>query len=203
MTMTRTGPAGRSFPFGGAAGQGHERAGLSPDSDIPEIAGERILLRALRPSDAGLLALYCGDPRVARMTTSIPHPYPPGASEDFIAATARPDAGAVVWAIDGTRSQRPELVGTVALRAAEGERELGYWVAPPVWRKGIATEAVRLLSAANPLGDRSWIASVFHDNPASAAVLDRCGFVETGGDRAFSVARGEAVERRRFKLVLR
>ena len=203
MKMTRTGPAGRSFPFGGPAGEGHEKAGIRPESDTPDIRGERILLRALRPSDAGLLTLYCSDPRVARMTTSIPHPYPPGAAEDFIAAAAKPDAREIAWVIDGTPSGRPELVGTIGLRASPIGRELGYWVAPPVWRQGIATEAVGLLARANPLGDRAFVASVFFDNPASAAVLDRCGFVEAGADQGYSVARGEAVERRRFRLVLR
>ena len=203
MKMTRTGPAGRSFPFGGPAGEGHEKAGRADRTDIPTIRGERVLLRALRSSDAGLLTLHCSDPRVARMTSTIPHPYPPGGAEDFIAATAKPDAGGIVWAIDGGPSGRPELVGTVGLRAASGGRELGYWVAPPVWRQGIATEAVKLLAQANPLGDRSMVAAVFHDNPASAAVLDRCGFVETGTDRGFSVARGETVLRRLFRLVLR
>ena len=203
MTMTRTGPAGRSFPFGGPAGEGHERAGATPMSDIPEIRGERVLLRALRPSDAGLLSLHCGDARIARMTSLIPHPYPPGAAEDFIAQARKPDARGLVWAVDGTPSGRPELVGTIGLRAGSDGRELGYWVAPPVWRQGIATEAVRLLTAANPLGDRAFVAAVFADNPGSARVLDRCGFVETGADRGFSVARGETVERRRFRLVVR
>ena len=52
----------------------------------PEIATERFVLRPLRRSDAGLISLYSSDERVARMTTSIPHPLPPGATEAFIAA---------------------------------------------------------------------------------------------------------------------
>ena len=202
MTMTRTGPAGRSFPFGGPAGEGHEKAGATLMADTPEIRGGRILLRGLRRSDAGLLALHCGDVRIARMTASIPHPYPPGAAEDFIAATARPDARGVVWAIDGTPSGRPELVGAIGLRSAPDGRDLSYWIAPPVWRQGIATEALNLLIAANPLGDRTMVAAVFADNPASIGVLGRCGFVETDGDRGFSVARGAVLPRRRFRLVL-
>ena len=203
MKMTRTGPAGRSFPFGGPAGEGHETAGAIPMTDTPEIHGDRILLRGLRPSDAGLLALHCGDERVARMTATIPHPYPPGAAEDFIESSARPDVKGVVWAIDGTPSGRPELVGVIGLRASESGRELGYWIAPPVWRQGIASEAVGLLARANPLGDLNWTAFVFVDNPGSARVLEACGFVEDGGGQGFSVARGETVSRRRFRLVLR
>ena len=48
------------------------------------IASERFDLRPLRRSDMGLIELYGGDKRVARMTTSIPHPVPPGMVEAFV-----------------------------------------------------------------------------------------------------------------------
>ena len=44
----------------------------------PVIETERFDLRPLRRSDMGLIEYYAGDERVARMTTSIPHPLPPG-----------------------------------------------------------------------------------------------------------------------------
>jgi RimJ/RimL family protein N-acetyltransferase len=44
----------------------------------PVIEAPRLVLRPLRPSDAGLMTLYASDRRVAEMTTSIPHPLPPG-----------------------------------------------------------------------------------------------------------------------------
>ena len=49
---------------------------------VPEIRTERLVLRPPRPSDAGPIGHYCSDPRLARMTASIPHPYPPGAAEE-------------------------------------------------------------------------------------------------------------------------
>ena len=45
----------------------------------------RFVLRPLRNSDVGLLALYAADRRVAEMTTTIPHPFPPGAAEALVA----------------------------------------------------------------------------------------------------------------------
>ena len=51
----------------------------------PIIEAERFILRPLRKSDAGLMALYTGDKRVAIGTRAIPHPLPPGATEAFIA----------------------------------------------------------------------------------------------------------------------
>ena len=45
---------------------------------------KRLSLRPLRLSDAGLLTLHASDERVARNTTTIPHPLPPGGTEAFI-----------------------------------------------------------------------------------------------------------------------
>ena len=47
----------------------------------PVIATEWFDLRPVRKSDQGLIEHYGSDPRVARMTTSIPHPLPPGAAQ--------------------------------------------------------------------------------------------------------------------------
>ena len=44
----------------------------------PVIETERFDLRPLRKSDRGLIEMYAADKRVATMTTSIPHPLPPG-----------------------------------------------------------------------------------------------------------------------------
>ena len=51
----------------------------------PVIEAGRFVLRPLRRSDMGLIEHYGSDERVARMTTSIPHPLPPGATEAFVA----------------------------------------------------------------------------------------------------------------------
>src|SRR4028118_568188 len=56
----------------------------------PVIASERFVLRPLRRSDAGLIAHWASDPRVARGTRSIPHPYPPGAAEALVTRSHAP-----------------------------------------------------------------------------------------------------------------
>ena len=44
----------------------------------PVVETARFVLRPLRRSDAGLIEFYTKDERVARQTTTIPHPLPPG-----------------------------------------------------------------------------------------------------------------------------
>lgn len=151
-------------------------------------------LRAVRKSDQGLIGHYGADERVARMTTSIPHPLPPGAAEDFVARALREDRDEDVWVMDATRTGGSELMGLISLeRMDRNQSEIGYWVAPAFWNEGVAQAAVSALVTANPLENDTIFASVFQDNPASAKVLTNCGFQYLGDAESFSVARNATV----------
>lgn len=161
---------------------------------VPEIAATRFVLRGVRRSDAGLLALHTGDARVAQMTSSIPYPLPPGATEAFIARSLAPGRVEDVWVMDGSAHGLAEVLGVIGLKRMDrAQSEIGYWVAPAFWNTGIASEAVGALLAANPHQDRTIFASVFQDNPGSARVLTNAGFEYLGDAETFSVARNARV----------
>ncbi len=161
----------------------------------PVIETPRFLLRPLRRSDAGMIAHYTSELRLARMTTSIPHPLPPGATEAFITRATESSRVEDVWAMDASEQGGAEVMGLISLeRLTDGNQaEIGYWVAPPFWNTGHASEAVRAMVQANPFGSATMFASVFQDNAASARVLTNCGFKYIGDAEAFSVARNSAV----------
>lgn len=160
----------------------------------PTVETDRFVLRPLRKSDMGLIELYGGDKRVARMTTSIPHPLPPGRTEAFVTRAMSDDRDEDVWAMDGTIADGSELMGLISLERMDREQsEVSYWVAPPYWNTGLASDAVQALVEANPLGNHTMFASVFQDNPASARVLTHCGFEYLGDAESFSVARDTTV----------
>jgi RimJ/RimL family protein N-acetyltransferase len=160
----------------------------------PVIESERFDLRPLQRSDMGLIELYAGDARVARMTTSIPHPLPPGSTEAFITRAMSDKREEDVWCIDGSRTEGCEVMGLISLRRLDrNQSEIGYWVAPPYWNTRLASEAVQALVDANPLKNATFFASVFQDNPASARVLTHCGFEYIGDAESFSVARDTSV----------
>lgn len=161
---------------------------------IPAIAGERFALRPLRPSDAGLVQLYASDRRVAEMTSNIPHPYPPGAAQAFVARALADANDRAIWALDASEQGSSELLGLLSLtRLDRDQAEIGYWVAPALWNAGYASEAVGAVVAANPLECRSIFATVFQDNPGSARVLTNAGFEYVGDAEAYSVARQATV----------
>ncbi len=160
----------------------------------PVIETERLILRPLRRSDVGLLDIYAADERVARMTRSIPHPLPPGASEALITRARADGREEDIWVMDGSPKGRAELMGRIGLERMDREQsEIGYWVAPAFWNTGLASEAVAALVQDNPQGNKTMFASVFQDNPVSARVLTNTGFEYLGDAEAFSVARGATV----------
>lgn len=164
-----------------------------------QIVAGRFILRPVRASDAGLIAHYAGDKRVAEATQNIPHPFPPGAAEAYVNRSMNHDRPGSVWVMDGSAHGLSELLGVISLKPMEvkagrsGQSEVAYWVAPVFWNTGIASEAVRALVAANPLEDCTYFAEVFQDNPGSARVLTNAGFEYLGDAEAFSVARNAIV----------
>ena len=168
--------------------------------ETPHLRSPRLVLRAPRMSDTGALALYAGDQRVANMTTAIPHPYPPGAAEAYVEAIEADRSPETVWAIDATPDGGSELVGVISVKRAAGE--IGYWVGPPFWGTGYASEAA-LMVCRYLLVDCSLpkvTAHVLFDNPASQRVLRRVGFRQTGETWLYSVAREMEVPAISFEL---
>lgn len=169
-----------------------------------DLTTPRMRLRPLRPGDAALIGLYASDERVARMTTNIPHPYPPGSAEAFVARSRAMKTPETVWALDTGSDAENGLVGLISLRAAtEDAAEIGYWVAPAFWGTGYAGEAVEAVAAeVRRRGVAALTAQVFQDNAASIKVLTRTGFEYEGEGRTHSVARGGMVETFRYRRAL-
>ncbi|MGH1578775.1 GNAT family N-acetyltransferase [Planktotalea sp.] len=158
------------------------------------LISERMKLRPLRGSDFGLIEMHRSDARVAKMTPAIPHPLPPGATEALLARASDPEREVDIWAMDASIHGGPEVVGLISLtKLDKSQSEISYWVAPAYWNTGAASDAVATLIKANPLGNCTIFASVFHDNPASARVLTNVGFAYIGDAETFCVARGANV----------
>ncbi len=162
----------------------------------PVLTTRRFLLRRLLPSDAEAIHRLVNDWSVVRMLSRLPFPYPRSLADDWIVSTEaqRLDGSAWHFAIID-QSTRPErLLGCLGIRVDKAARSgnLGYWIGAKFWNDGIAGEAARRVAhwaLANLEIDRL-TAQVSTDNPASAAVLRRIGFRETGQGRLPFLARG-------------
>lgn len=162
----------------------------------------RLVLRPLRPADAPAVAALAAEWEVARYTQRIPHPYPAGAAEAFIAQVAadRADGHAEVFAV--TRRDDGTFLGNLGLEQADrpGEVEVGYWLGRPYWGAGLATEAVKaaIRYAFGFAEARAVFAEIHPDNVASRRVLEKAGLRETG--RVPGRLRGVPVETIRFEI---
>ena len=166
-----------------------------PDVFVP-LATDRLILRPLVPEDADALHRLVNDWEVARNLAVVPFPYPRKLADDWIQSTRRSlaDGSGYQLAITGREGEHEIMVGVVGLRVDAGQRcgRLGYWVGRRFWGHGVATEAAGRLARwalANLDLDRLE-AGVVTDNPASAAVLRRIGFRETGEGTDEFLARG-------------
>ena len=91
-----------------------------------------------------------------------------------------------------------EVAGNIAKFTMFGLPEVGYWIGKEYWGKGIATQALTLFLRIVTL--RPLHAAAAADNRGSLRVLQKCGFVITGYDRAFSEARQEEIDEALLEL---
>jgi RimJ/RimL family protein N-acetyltransferase len=98
------------------------------------------------------------------------------------------------------------VVGRVALKRVNRENrqaELAYWLGPPYWRTGLATEAAWTLCRAGfaELRLHRIAAGVFGFDKRSVAVLERLGFRSEGSFRDAVRYKGKWVPELRFGLL--
>lgn len=149
-------------------------------AELP-IATERLVLRALEPSDAPEVTRLVNDYSVAGNLARVPFPYRDGLALEWIASTREQIEKGTGYHLAITRDGA--LVGCIGLTLDRSAgAELGYWVGRKYWGQGIAREAgAGLLEwAERCLGLTQLHASALVDNAASQAVLRRLGFTEAG-----------------------
>lgn len=154
---------------------------------IPVLETTRLRLRPLTLADAPLVQLLAGAREVADNTLNIPHPYPDGLAEQWIAGrpeAARSGAG-LTWAM--AERATDALLGAISLMLAGQHRhaELGYWLGVPYWGRGYTSEAAAAAVAHGftALGLHRIFAHHFARNPASGRVMQKVGMVYEGTQR--------------------
>lgn len=167
------------------------------------IRTERLFLRPTFPEDWREVYRGINDAGVVRMLSRAPWPYAESDAREFCSAPRGPLDLRFVIALPG--AEGAPLVGQIGLDCSEAEPQVGYWIARGHRGKGYATEALGgVIEIAQALGMRQVAAGHYIDNPASGAVLKKCGFTETGEVRpTHALGRGgQLVLSRRYALDL-
>jgi RimJ/RimL family protein N-acetyltransferase len=151
----------------------------------------RLLLRPYQLTDAGDLQRLAGDRRIAATTANIPHPYPDGAAEAWIARHASQWSASTHASFAVVHAADARLVGGAGLviDREQGRAEMGYWIAVPEWGQGFATEAAQALCRFGfaVLGLRRIEARHLASNPASGRVMVKLGMRYEGTLRSHEV----------------
>jgi RimJ/RimL family protein N-acetyltransferase len=149
-----------------------------------EINGTGVRLRAYRADDAEALAEGYNDPDSQRFMPPLPSPFTLAHAEHFLAerVTAIFAEGGALFAVADPETD--ELLGGIGFDKvvpSRGQAEVGYWVSPRARRRGVATAALRALSA-HALGhglERLELLTHW-DNPAGQRVALAAGYQREG-----------------------
>jgi len=167
-----------------------------------KIQSRRLLLRVPRLADAEFIEALACDRCIARMVSTMPHPYPPGGARKWIALMRQMRGAGTSYTYVIERAEK--IVGAISAGGREDSAalELGYWVGRPYWGQGIASEAARAMIDAyfEDLSFDALTSSCFQDNPGSERVIRKSGFIETVAGTRWCEARGLMVPSRNFAI---
>ena len=138
------------------------------------ITSPRLRLRPVFPADAAEVLAGMNDIGISGWLARVPYPY---SERDFIAFLEGFARAGETYAIEDDDG----FAGVLTCGA-----EIGYWLARRAQGRGYATEAARAALAARfAAGGGDVVSGYFEGNAASARVLGKLGFVETGRDMLF------------------
>lgn len=161
------------------------------------------IVREFRPSDAAALARHANDRDVwINLRDRFPFPYRRADADTYIRAVrAFEPQTSFALEVDG------EAAGGIGIEVRPDvyrrSAEIGYWLGRAYWGRGIATEAVREVSAwAFENFDLCRLfAEVFAWNPASMRVLEKAGYTREACLRRSVTKDGRTIDAYLYALI--
>ncbi len=151
----------------------------------PTIKGKYITLRQIRKSDAESIQKHANDKLVSRYMTLLPYPYKIDDAYDWIKNCHRINRtkSNTMWGIQDNATGC--IIGGIGLHRIDFHNknaETGYWIGRKYWRKGLMTEAVRMIIRYSFIELKlvRVYAVCMDKNDASMGVLTKVGFTKEG-----------------------
>lgn len=154
-----------------------------------ELVGARCIVRRFTAADAASIAAVANDRRIwLQLRDLFPHPYHLADAENYIGRVASIDPPLSLAVVVDARA-----IGGVGLQPMTDvnrrSAEIGYWLGAAYWGRGIATEAITLVTdwAFSAHGLLRIFAQPFAANLASRRVLEKAGYQLEGTMRRSAV----------------
>jgi [ribosomal protein S5]-alanine N-acetyltransferase len=168
-----------------------------------ELKLERSVLRPWRRGDETSLVCHANNRNISRnLRDRFPYPYTAADADTWIArASVEAPVRNFAIVVDAA------AVGGIGLELGEDvfrrSAELGYWLAEPLWGRGIVTEAVcAVTDYAFATFDLCRLqAHVFEWNPASMRVLEKAGYTLESRARLAVTKEGRTIDRLEYVLI--
>ena len=167
-----------------------------------QLKRNKIILRPLADNDKDELARLANNKKIwDNLRDIMPHPYTTDNAIFFINQVKQEDPQ-MTFAIeyDGQFSGVIGLTGQQDVYKKTAE--IGYWIGEPFWNKGIATEAVKLITdyGFNQLDLVRIHTGVFEYNLSSMKVLDKCGYKKDGVFEKSIIKNGQIWNEHRYSI---
>jgi ribosomal-protein-alanine N-acetyltransferase len=161
-------------------------------------------VRSWRIADIEALTKHANNPRIGiRLRDGFPHPYTSRHARTFIRRVREDDPETnFAIAVGGTAVG---AIGVVLKPDIERvSAEVGYWLAEPFWGQGIATQAVKAVTAyaVATHGLSRVFAVPFASNIASCRVLEKAGFTLEGHLRRSAIKDGVIVDQVQYAYIV-
>lgn len=149
--------------------------------EMPEIAGERIIIRKLVLSDVKDIYQNIRDREIVKWTLRIPYPYRKEDAVGFVRKTRYSIRKGKDYVFGIALKGKNKVIGIIELAKinySDGNAEIGYWLGRRFWNRGIMTDAVKsiLKFGFRRLNLHRINAALFEENIASRRVLEKSGF---------------------------
>lgn len=146
---------------------------------------DRLILRPLTSADVASIQRFASVREVADAMISIPHPYPEGEAERYVAKRIAEFEEGLSRAFAIERKADQAFCGVIEIRDIEKEHaqaELSFWLAVEAWGQGYMSEALKpmLEVGFKDLDLNRLYAYHMVRNPGSGKVLQKNGFTQEG-----------------------
>jgi len=168
-----------------------------------QLRHDKVILRPLTDNDNDQLARLANNKKIwDNLRDLMPHPYTTDNAIFFINLVKQEDPQ-MTFAIE----YKGQFCGVIGLTSQQDvykkTAEIGYWIGEPFWNKGIATEAVKLITdyGLNQLDLLRIHTGIFEYNLSSMKVLEKCGYKKDGVFEKSIVKNGQIWNEHRYSKI--
>lgn len=140
---------------------------------------KKFVLRPFKKKDEASLAKNINNKKIYRNTLEIPYPYTLKDAKEWIKKNLKENRKKKPKEISFAIDINSDIIGGIGLDKIEDHQaEIGYWLTPKYWNKGIMTLAIRKVTkyGFDKLKLKRIYARVFPFNKASMKVLNKNGY---------------------------